>query len=93
METVIHTDPPIAKIAISPRSSPRVFGALGDKLLPYTHLEYLPFKPDSQGFGAKPCQEADLACRARLFGAMFDTYPCRIISASSVRAPGGGGDG
>ena len=43
------------------------FGALGDKLLPYTHLEYLPFKPDSQGFGAKPCQEADLACRARLF--------------------------
>jgi len=51
------------------------FGALGDKLLPYTHLEYLPFKADSQGFGAKPCREADLACRARLFYTMFLVHP------------------
>ena len=66
METVIETNWLIEK-SNQPMVLMTSFGALGDKLLPYTHLEYLPFKADSQGFGAKPCQEADLACRARLF--------------------------
>src|SRR5262245_21066707 len=72
-----------------PSTAPGIFGPIGNQRLLYTHLEYLPFKPLEQGFGANTCAGARLPCfrTLRTEYSLTTSFPIPLVTRRPARWP------